>query len=118
MVILLLTASMGNGCGSGEDGEAVSTNGASGGDGVPSGPASASLAWDPVAGVVGYFIHYGTQSPNASGSCGYSQWTFSSTPMATVTGLAANTTYYFAVSSYNGLESACSAELSTVTDSA
>ena len=116
IVILLLAGSMVSGCGSGGDGEAVSTDGGSGGEGTPSGPASASLAWDPVVGVVGYFIHYGTQSPNASGSCAYSQSTFSSTPTVTVTGLAANTTYYLAVSSYNGLESPCSGEVSTVTD--
>ena len=34
-------------------------------------------------------------------------------PTATVSGLAANTAYFFAVSAYNGLESPCSAELST-----
>ena len=116
LVILVLSGSMGSGCGSGGEGQAVSTNGGSAGDRAPSGPASSSLAWDPVAGVVGYFIHYGTQSPNAFGSCAYSQSAFSTTPTVTVTGLAANTTYYFSVSSYNGLESPCSGELSTVTD--
>ena len=117
LVILVLSGSMGSGCGSGGEGQAVSTNGGSAGDRAPSGPASSSLAWDPVAGVLGYFIHYGTQSPAALGSCAYSQSTFSSTPRVTVTGLAANTTYYFAVSSYNGFESTCSGEVSTLTDS-
>jgi hypothetical protein len=43
---------------------------------------------------------------------------FSSSPSVTVTGLANNTTYYFAVSAYNGLESACSAEVAMVTGTA
>jgi hypothetical protein len=37
-------------------------------------------------------------------------------PSATVTNLNPNTRYYFTVSAYNGLESACSSEVSTVTD--
>lgn len=112
--LLLLTTAMVNSCGSGGDGGDLSSS-ATGGD--ASGPASASLAWDPVGGVFGYFIHYGTQSPDSPGSCAYAESTFSSTPTATVKGLAANTTYYFAVSSFNGLESGCSAELMKVTDS-
>jgi hypothetical protein len=75
------------------------------------------LSWDPVSRVLGYFIHYGPQSPGSPGSCAYAHSVFSSTPAATVAGLEANTTYYFAVSSYNGLESACSGEVSTVTGS-
>jgi hypothetical protein len=39
----------------------------------------------------------------------------SATPTATVTGLAPNTLYYFAVSAYNGLSGPCSNEVSTVT---
>ena len=107
---LLLTASWSTGCGSG--GEELSSTAQLGG------PASASLAWDPVGGVFGYYVYYGTQSPRTPGSCAYAQATFTSTPAATVTNLAANTTYYFAVSAYNGRESVCSAELATVTDSA
>ena len=103
----LVTGSIMTGCGSGDDG----------GDGIPTGDASASLAWDPVGGVVGYYVYYGTQSPNTSGSCAYQQSTFTSTPEATVTGLAEEMTYYFAVSAFNGIESACSAEVSTVTES-
>ena len=34
---------------------------------------------------------------------------------ATVTNLDPDTLYYFTVSSYNGLESACSSEVTTVT---
>ena len=72
-----------------------------------------SLAWDPVQdpSVTGYYIHYGNQSPNSPGSCTYTQSTFASSPTATISGLASGTTYYFAVSAYNGLESACSAEV-------
>ena len=36
-------------------------------------------------------------------------------PSATITDLDPNTLYYFAVSAYNGLESACSNEVSTLT---
>jgi hypothetical protein len=117
--VFLLTGSMLMGCGSGGDGgDGSISSGPNGGvpsAGVPSGAATATLAWDPVGGVNGYYIHYGTESPNSPGSCAYAQSTFSSTPSATVTGLAENTTYYFAVSSFNGLEGACSAEVSTTT---
>ena len=108
--IFLVTGSTLTSCGS--DG------GGTGGDGVPTGQASTSLAWDPVGGVVGYYVHYGTHSPNDPGSCAYDQSTFTATPTATVDSLAEQTTYYFAVSAFNGLESACSAEVSTVTGSA
>jgi len=37
-------------------------------------------------------------------------------PSATITNLDPDTRYYFTVSAYNGLESACSSEVSTVTD--
>ena len=110
------------GCGS-EDGTSVAdllANAENGGSGVaaPAGSAFASLAWDPVPDVVGYIVHYGTSSPGSPGSCAYAQSTFTTSPSATVTGLANNMTYHFAVSAYNGLESACSAEVSTVTSSA
>ncbi|HKT34688.1 MAG TPA: fibronectin type III domain-containing protein [Nitrospira sp.] len=118
IVLAVVTTSMITGCGSG-DGGGISFDAGQGGNGsaAPTGSASASLAWDPVGNVLGYIIHYGTQSPNSQGSCAYAQSLFSSTPSATVTGLSANTTYYFAVSAYNGLESACSAEVTTVTQS-
>lgn len=85
-----------------------------------SGAASASLSWTPVSSpdILGYIVHYGTSSPGSPGSCTYSSSTFSSSPFVTVTGLAPNTTYFFAVSAYNGLESACSSEVATVTGSA
>jgi hypothetical protein len=118
LTMVLFIGSIMTGCGSGGDGEGLTTAGSAGdGSGGTGGPASASLTWDPVSGVLGYVIHYGTQSPGSPGSCAYAQSAFSSTPAATVAGLEANTSYYFAVSSYNGLESACSAEVSTITGS-
>ena len=94
-------------------------NGCGGGGSVaPAGSVFASLAWDPVPDVIGYIVHYGTSTPGSHGSCAYGQSMFSTSPSATVTRLANNTTYYFAVSAYNGLQSACSAEVSTVTGSA
>jgi hypothetical protein len=140
--LLLFTGSLLSGCGSGEESGdlaryALQDGAGSGCDDLahyalqdgqcprpgsdsanPTGSASASLAWDPVGGVLGYIIHYGTQSPGSPGSCAYAHSMFSTTPSAMVKGLAGNTTYYFAVSSYNGLESACSGEVMKVTQSA
>ena len=81
--------------------------------------ATASLAWSPVPdpSVSAYFVHYGRQSPNQSGSCAYESSMHADSPSATITNLDPNTTYYFTVSAYNGLESACSTEISTVTPS-
>jgi hypothetical protein len=80
--------------------------------------ATASLAWSPVQdhSVSGYFVHYGRQSPGQQGSCAYESSISVDSPSATVTNLDPNTRYYFTVSAYNGLESACSSEVSTVTD--
>ena len=114
LVIMLVTCSVLTACGSEEGGGIRVNRGVDGTAAAPTGSATATLAWDPVGEVAGYYIHYGTESPGSQGSCAYAQSTFSSTPMATVTGLAANTTYYFAVSSFNGIESACSDEVSTV----
>jgi Viral BACON domain len=87
--------------------------------------AFASLAWnaesDPF--VLGYYVHYGTQSPNSVGSCAYEQSIYYSlsslgnatTPTATISGLGTGATYYFAVSAYNGVESPCSTEVSKAT---
>ncbi|MCP9446447.1 MAG: fibronectin type III domain-containing protein [Nitrospira sp.] len=79
--------------------------------------AAVTLAWDPVADptVVGYYIHYGKQSPNQAGSCTYEESLFVSSPQGTVTDLDSNSTYYFAVSAYNGLHSTCSNEVQTTT---
>jgi len=82
---------------------------------------SVGIAWDATglrAG--GYYVHYGTQSPNLTGSCAYSQSAYyslsslasASAPAATIGGLATGKTYYFAVSAYDGtLESPCSNEI-------
>ena len=117
LVIMLVTSSLLTSCGSEEGGGIRVNRGVDGPAAASTASAGATLAWDPVGEVAGYYIHYGTESPGSPGSCAYAQSTFSSTPMATVTGLAANTTYYFAVSSFNGIESACSDEVSTVTPS-
>ena len=89
------------------------------GAGAPT--ASASLAWNEVQDpsvtppVSAYFVHYGRHSPGQPGSCAYESSMHTSSPSATVTDLDPNTVYYFAVSAYNGLESACSNEVSTQT---
>ena len=85
----------------------------------PPGAVSVSLSWDPIPsqGFMGYFVHYGRSSPYSFGSCAYENHIFSIFPSATVPGLAPNTLYFFAVSAFNGLESLCSVEISTVTPS-
>ena len=86
--------------------------------------ATASLAWSPVQdpSVMAYFVHYGRQSPGQSGNCTYESSVLVPAPTNTATAVTAtvpnldpNTLYYFTVSAYNGLESACSSEVSTVT---
>jgi len=79
--------------------------------------ATASLAWDPVndSSVVGYYIHYGKQSPNQSGSCSYDSVQFVPSSQGTITDLELQSTYYFAVSAYNGIEGNCSNEVYTNT---
>jgi hypothetical protein len=101
------------GCGTGENANQSS---------IPGGPpssasATASLTWDPVTdpSVSAYFVHYGRQSPGQSGSCTYENSISVDSSSATVTNLDPNTLYYFTVSAYNGLESACSNEVSIVT---
>lgn len=96
------------GCGGGEDG------------GIP-GPAvagaSVALAWDPTPdpSVYAYFVRYGKGSSGRFGGCNYAYSTYVTSPSATISGLEPDTRYYFAVSAYNGHESACSNEVSTVT---
>lgn len=87
----------------------------------PSSTVSVGIAWDAIGlRVGGYYVHYGTQSPNLAGSCSYSQSAYYSlsslanvsAPTATIGGLATGRTYYFAVSAYDGtLESPCSNEI-------
>jgi hypothetical protein len=97
------------GCGGGEGGSEPS---------AAQGEATASLAWSPVqdSSVYGYFVHYGQQSPGQQGSCAYESSVYVASPSAMVINLDPDTLYYFTVSAYNGLESACSNEVSTVTD--
>lgn len=80
--------------------------------------ATASLTWQPVIdqNEVSYTVHYGKQSTGQAGSCNYENSLDVAEPAAMVTGLELNTTYYFAVSAYNGTRSACSNEVSKMTD--
>lgn len=78
--------------------------------------ASATLAWDPVhdTSVSGYFVHYGKQSGGGAGHCPPDHAVFVSQPNANITSLEYSTQYFFSVSAYNGVESACSNEVTTV----
>jgi len=99
------------GCGAGGQGDPTITTTA-----TPTG-ATASLQWDAVndPSIIGYYIHYGKQSPGQMGSCAYEDAKFVTTPSGTVTGLDTDSRYYFAVSAYNGVEGNCSNEVSTNT---
>lgn len=111
--IVLISSMLLTGCGGGGEGApAVSTSSSSA---LP----TASLAWNPIqdSSIIGYYVHYGRQSPGQSGSCSYESAQFVESPSATLSDLQPNTRYYFTVSAYNGLESACSSEVSTVTPS-
>ena len=105
--LLLTTMSILTGCGGG---------GETGSDPTVKG-VTASLDWNPVPdpSVSAYFVHYGRHSPHHPGSCAYEHSVSVASPSATLTNLDPDTRYYFAVSAYNGLESACSNEVSTVT---
>ncbi|HLA62020.1 MAG TPA: fibronectin type III domain-containing protein [Nitrospiraceae bacterium] len=91
--------------------------GGDGGESAPQAGVTASLAWSPVPGpsISASSVHYGQQSPGQTGSCAYESSMNVDSPSATITNLEHNTRYYFTVSAYNGLESACSSEVSTVT---
>ncbi len=115
--IMSLLTGCGAGGETGGDPSITVTPGSGGGGSTPPVGATASLAWNPVSdpSITGYFVHYGQQSPNQSGSCAYESSISVDSPSATITNLDPNTRYYFTVSAYNGLESACSNEVSTVT---
>jgi hypothetical protein len=101
------------GCAPGDNANQSSVSGGPNG----SASATASLTWDPVTdpSVSAYFVHYGRQSPGQEGSCIYENSISVDSASATITSLDPNTLYYFTVSAYNGLESACSNEVSIVT---
>jgi hypothetical protein len=105
MGLLLSFMPLLTGCGGG---------GETGSDPSVSASATASLSWDavPDPSVSAYFVHYGRHSAGHVGSCAYESSIHADSPSATVTDLDPNTVYYFAVSAYNGLESACSNEVS------
>ena len=105
------------GCGMGGEQGVVSGQGPTISTTATANGTAASLAWDPVndSTVVGYYIHYGKQSPNQSGSCLYDHVQFVPSSQGTVTELDLGSLYYFAVSAYNGIEGNCSNEVYTNT---
>jgi hypothetical protein len=121
--LLLSVLPLLTGCGAGGEtgGDPSVTVTPSSAGGAPT--ASASLTWNPVQDpsvsppVSAYFVHYGRHSPGQPGSCAYERSVHADSPSATatVTDLDPDTVYYFVVSAYNGLESACSNEVSTQT---
>ncbi|HET9312861.1 MAG TPA: hypothetical protein VFO04_02595 [Nitrospira sp.] len=80
LAVVVLAESFVAGCGSGDEG--------SSGSSLASPTASKSLAWDPVSGVHGYLVYYGSESPGVPGSCAYAQSVFTTTPSVTVTDLS------------------------------
>ena len=121
--LVLSMASLLTGCGGGEetgsDPSVTVTPGSNNGGAAPVAGAMASLSWNPVQdpSVFAYYVHYGRQSSQEVGSCSYESFVYVGSPSATVTDLERNTTYYFAVSAFNGIESPCSSEITTVTPS-
>ena len=79
------------------------------------------LTWEASTdpNVLGYFVHYGKQSPGEYGSCSYEQSQRVGAPPATITDLEPNTPYFFAVSAFGESESEsdtpCSNEIIVVT---
>lgn len=79
------------------------------------------LTWEASTdpNVLGYFVHYGKQSPGEYGSCSYEQSQRVGPPPATITDLEPNTPYFFAVSAFGESESEsdtpCSNEVVMVT---
>jgi hypothetical protein len=74
------------------------------------------LSWDPIVdSSITYTVHYGKDSSGIPGSCNYEHAVDVSEPGVTVSGLEFETTYYFAVSAFNGERSQCSNEVSKLT---
>ncbi len=82
---------------------------------------TAQLTWDTSTdpNVLGYFIHYGKQSPREYGSCSYEQSQRVGHPPAIITDLEPNTPYFFAISAFSEAESEeespCSNEVLLIT---
>ena len=99
--VLALGIALLAGCGGGDEGAAGAT---------------ASLSWDPIAdSSITYTVHYGKDSSGIPGSCNYEHAVDVSEPGVIVSGLEFQTTYYFAVSAFNGERSLCSNEVSKQT---
>lgn len=68
------------------------------------------------AGIFGYYVYYGKQPAQESGSCAaYEAKQAVDAPPATIAGLEHDTLYYFAVRHFNDSEDACSEEIMVAT---
>jgi Fibronectin type III domain len=79
--------------------------------------ASATVMWEPSTDshVNGYYIYYGRQQSEEQGVCSYEGRYAVDSPSVMIMDLEPNTPYFFAVSSYSGLESPCSKETLVIT---
>jgi hypothetical protein len=75
------------------------SGGGGGGSGCVTGAAPTVLTWDAVAVAAGYRIYFGTSPANYLQASGVDVGNVTTTP---VMGLSGGTTYYFAVTAYDG----------------
>jgi hypothetical protein len=120
-VCLLFCLSLITACAGGSSGETASSAQNDNGVTASAAQVSVQIAWDATdPSAHGYYVHYGTQSPNTPGSCTYPEQLYyslaslgsASSPTVTITGLTSGKTYYFAVSaSSDDVEGTCSNEI-------
>ena len=119
---LLLCLALCAGCPGGSSEDAANNTEHDNGLTASASQVSVRIAWDAATdpSVQGYYVHYGTQSPNIPGSCAYAEQiyyslaslTSASSPAVTISGLTSGKTYYFAVSGFNdNVEGTCSNEI-------
>jgi hypothetical protein len=118
--LLLFFASL-TGCAGGNSEDAVSNAGNDNSVTTSAAQVSVRIAWEGTdPSVNGYYVHYGTQSPNVPGSCAYAEHIYysvaalasASSPTVTISGLTGGKIYYFAVSAANdNVEGTCSNEI-------
>jgi hypothetical protein len=121
-VCLVLGLSLLTGCAGGSSDDSANNLQNDNGPTASAAGGSVRIAWDATdPSARGYYVHYGTESPNVPGSCAYEERTYfslaslanASSPTATLSGLTSGKTYYFAVSAINDdVEGACSNEIS------